>query len=111
MKDYFKKVDGDTHHRAIEVRVAKPCAHDHMRLVPAVMQPGGGCQACLSMEPRGEWLHLRKCLTCGFVGCCDFSPNRHITQHNHGTGHPLVASAEPGEHWVFCYEDDQMVQT
>ena len=61
------------------------------------------CEDCiLTGDP---WVHLRMCLTCGHVGCCDSSPNRHATKHSHHTTHPLVRSAEPGEAWIWCYVD------
>jgi uncharacterized UBP type Zn finger protein len=60
-----------------------------------------GCEECL--EIGGSWVHLRMCLTCGKVGCCDSSPNRHASAHFQEEGHPLVRSAEPGEDWVWCY--------
>ena len=63
-----------------------------------------GCEDCL--REGGVWLHLRICLTCGHVGCCDDSPNRHATAHQHETEHPLIRSLEPGEEWVWCYLDE-----
>jgi hypothetical protein len=63
-----------------------------------------GCEECLAMGSR--WVHLRMCQTCGHIGCCDSSPNRHATAHVHASGHPIVRSAEPGENWSYCYEDD-----
>jgi uncharacterized UBP type Zn finger protein len=63
-----------------------------------------GCEECLR---RGTpWVHLRLCLSCGHVGCCDSSPGRHATRHFHEMGHPIVASFEPGERWAWCYVDD-----
>jgi hypothetical protein len=62
-----------------------------------------GCEECLASG--GRWVHLRECLTCGHVGCCDSSPNRHATLHHVETGHPIVASFEPGEEWGWCYPD------
>ena len=62
-----------------------------------------GCEECL--REGGRWLHLRICLMCGHVGCCDSSPNRHATKHFQHTSHPLVRSAEPGERWIWCYVD------
>jgi hypothetical protein len=50
-------------------------------------------------------------MACGHVGCCDSSPNRHATKHNHATGHPVIASFEPGEAWMYCYSDDLMAET
>jgi CPA2 family monovalent cation:H+ antiporter-2 len=63
-----------------------------------------GCEECLRSGDR--WVHLRICMTCGHVGCCDSSPNRHATAHFHATLHPVVRSAEPGERWGWCYEDE-----
>jgi uncharacterized UBP type Zn finger protein len=63
-----------------------------------------GCEGCLASGDG--WLHLRICLECGRVGCCDDSPNRHATEHAEATGHPLIRSLEPGEDWVWCYVDE-----
>ena len=62
-----------------------------------------GCEDCL--RDGGRWVHLRMCSSCGHVGCCDSSPNRHATGHHRGTGHPVVRSYEPGEEWFWCYPD------
>ena len=62
-----------------------------------------GCEECLAAGT--SWVHLRLCLTCGHVGCCDSSPGRHATQHAHATSHPVIASDEPGERWAWCYID------
>jgi len=64
------------------------------------------CEDCVKIG--GSWVHLRLCLECGHVGCCDSSPNRHATKHFHQTSHPLVRSIEPGESWVWCYVDETM---
>ncbi len=66
-----------------------------------------GCRECLEMG--AGWVHLRLCLECGHVGCCDDSPNRHATKHFHRVGHPVIRSYEPGETWAWCYIDDEMV--
>jgi hypothetical protein len=63
-----------------------------------------GCEDCLRIG--GRWLHLRMCTTCGHIGCCDSSPNRHATAHAHATDHPVIRSAEPGEDWFWCYPDE-----
>ncbi len=63
-----------------------------------------GCEECLRTGSR--WVHLRLCLTCGHVGCCDSSPNRHARGHAHGSGHAIVQSFEPGEDWRYCFVDD-----
>ncbi len=65
---------------------------------------GDGCVECL-LE-GGRWVHLRRCLECGHVGCCDSSPSRHASAHARERGHALVQSFEPGEDWVWCYVDD-----
>jgi len=66
------------------------------------------CEECVKIG--GTWVHLRTCQTCGVTLCCDSSPNRHMTKHAHASSHPVVASAEPGERWLFCYPDDQFAQ-
>jgi hypothetical protein len=63
-----------------------------------------GCTACLASG--GRWVHLRLCLSCGFVGCCDSSPNRHASEHASAFAHPIVASFEPDEDWCWCYVDE-----
>jgi uncharacterized UBP type Zn finger protein len=62
-----------------------------------------GCEECL--KTGAQWVHLRLCLTCGHVGCCDSSPGRHATKHFHHMGHPVIASFQPGERWAWCYVD------
>jgi uncharacterized UBP type Zn finger protein len=64
------------------------------------------CEDCVKTGDR--WVHLRLCLECGHVGCCDSSKNKHATQHFHRTNHPLMRSIEPGEAWVWCYVDSLM---
>ncbi len=66
-----------------------------------------GCEECLVTGDR--WVHLRLCLSCGHVGCCDSSPNRHASKHHDITGHPIMRSFEPGEDWMYCYVDDALV--
>lgn len=61
------------------------------------------CLECLALGDR--WVHLRICMTCGHVGCCNDSKNRHATMHFHATGHPIIQSFEPGESWRYCYVD------
>ena len=63
-----------------------------------------GCEDCLAIGAR--WVHLRMCQTCGHIGCCDSSPNRHATAHSAATKHPVVRSVEPGEDWSWCYVDE-----
>lgn len=63
-----------------------------------------GCEECLA---SGDWwVHLRMCQSCGHIGCCDDSPNKHASAHVRHTGHPIIRSAEPGEDWSYCYIDD-----
>lgn len=66
-----------------------------------------GCEECL--KSGGTWVHLRLCLSCGHVGCCDSSPNRHATSHFHHTHHPVMASFEPDERWAWCFVDEEAV--
>jgi len=75
----------------------------------AVIEPNNteGCEDCLRIG--GRWLHLRLCMSCGHVGCCDSSPNRHATAHFHQAGHPVVQSFEPGERWAWCYQDEEAI--
>ena len=82
---------------------------DHLRAIAAVTLPSKGvCEDCVKMGSR--WVHLRTCQTCGGTRCCDSSPNRHASKHAHASKHPTVASAEPGERWLYCYLDDQAVE-
>ena len=62
------------------------------------------CEDCVKLGD--DWVHLRLCMSCGHVGCCDSSPNKHATAHFHATGHPVMTSREPGEHWVWCFVDE-----
>jgi hypothetical protein len=76
----------------------------HLALVRSV-EPSSmeGCSDCLAAG--GTWVHLRMCLSCGHVGCCDSSPNRHASHHAAEAAHPLISSFEPGEDWSWCYVD------
>jgi len=85
---------------------ARPrCAH--LSGIRAVAPRTQGCEECLASGD--DWVHLRLCLTCGHVGCCDQSKNKHATRHFQATGHPLIASLEPGEDWRWCYLDQVML--
>jgi hypothetical protein len=80
-----------------------PCAD--IEAVTAVRTSAGrACEECVKTGDR--WVHLRTCQTCGVTLCCDSSPNRHATAHARGSGHPVIASAEPGERWLYCYVDE-----
>jgi len=81
-----------------------PCAHFESIQVTDLPEPLLGCEECLKIDSR--WVHLRMCLACGKVGCCDNSPNRHATAHFHGSEHALIRSAEPDEEWIWCYVDE-----
>lgn len=65
-----------------------------------------GCEECIKMGDT--WVHLRECLVCGHVGCCDSSKNKHATKHFHSTKHPVMRSVEPAERWGWCYVDNAM---
>jgi uncharacterized UBP type Zn finger protein len=86
--------------------MAITCAHSDQ--VADVAPRTQGCEECLAMGDR--WVHLRLCLTCGHVGCCDSSKNKHATQHYHATQHPIVQSLEPGEEWAWCYADEEFFE-
>jgi len=84
-------------------------ACSHIRAVTAVKKPRRHvCEECEKVG--GRWVHLRACQECGTTLCCDDSPNRHATAHAHATGHPVIASAEPGERWLYCYPDDAFTE-
>jgi len=78
-----------------------PCTHSNQ--IRDVAPKTRGCEECLAIGD--PWVHLRLCLTCGHVGCCDSSKNRHATKHFRAIGHPIVQSMEPGESWRWCYAD------
>jgi hypothetical protein len=81
------------------------CAHlDATPLTPLPRSFRAECGDCLAVG--GRWVHLRRCLTCDHIGCCDSSPARHASAHARTTGHAVVTSAEPGEHWRWCYIDE-----
>jgi uncharacterized UBP type Zn finger protein len=83
--------------------MAAGCSHlDQIRDVRP--NTPGACEECLKM--KSWWVHLRLCLSCGHVGCCDSSPNRHATKHYRAVHHPIVQSLEPGEDWRWCYADE-----
>ena len=76
----------------------------HLKEIRKVTPSSEGCEDCLKIG--GEWVHLRLCLICGHVGCCDSSKNKHATKHFHHSKHPLIRSIEPGETWIWCYVDE-----
>ncbi|MCJ7660776.1 MAG: UBP-type zinc finger domain-containing protein [Anaerolineales bacterium] len=80
----------------------------HLDSIKEVTPSAEGCEECL--QTGDWWVHLRLCLTCGHVGCCDSSPNKHASKHAKETGHPIVESFEPGEDWQWCYIDEVYVE-
>jgi len=78
-----------------------PCSH--LDTIRDVTPSAAGCEECL--KTGASWVHLRICMACGHVGCCDNSPNRHATAHYRQTKHPIIQSFEKGEDWIWCYED------
>ena len=86
--------------------MARDCSH--IAGIQNVTPSALGCEECL--KSGSEWLHLRICRTCGHVGCCDDSPNKHATKHFHATKHPVIRSLEPGEDWGWCYLDDLFLE-
>jgi uncharacterized UBP type Zn finger protein len=94
----------------METLMEELCAHLRPLEEPgrAPVKPSGpGCAECL--EAGGEWAHLRLCMSCGHVGCCDSSPSQHASKHAHKTKHPTIRSYEPDEDWAYCYPDDLTV--
>ena len=83
-----------------------PCTH--LDQIHDVTPSAQGCEDCL--RTGDTWVHLRLCLSCGHVGCCDDSMNMHASQHYHAVHHPLVQSFEPGEQWVWCYADQVLME-
>jgi uncharacterized UBP type Zn finger protein len=80
------------------------CTHLDQIEITELPESVEGCEECL--KTGDPWLHLRICLVCGKVGCCDDSPNKHATAHARESHHPLIRSLEPGEEWSWCYVDD-----
>ena len=81
----------------------------HIAAVTTVKQPKRReCEECVKIGAR--WVHLRTCQECGVTLCCDNSPNRHATKHAKTTTHPVIASAEPGERWLYCYPDNNFAE-
>ena len=80
------------------------CTHLDRIEITQLPEDIAGCEDCL--KTGSTWVHLRMCQTCGHIGCCDSSPNRHATAHACAAGHPIVRSAEPGETWSWCYVDE-----
>lgn len=88
------------------------CTHTPAFDGPAYTEPApdavAGCADCLALGEQ-VWSHLRLCLSCGHVACCDSSPHRHATEHHRHSGHPVARSFEPGEAWRWCFVDHRIV--
>jgi uncharacterized UBP type Zn finger protein len=82
--------------------VAQQCSH--LKQIAVTKPSKHVCEDCIKIGD--PWVHLRMCLECGHVACCDSSKNKHATKHFHSSGHPLIRSIEPGERWVWCYVDE-----
>ena len=80
---------------------------NHLDGLKPIAPQTSGCEECLRSGMK--WVHLRLCLSCGHVGCCDSSPGRHATAHARDTKHPVMASFQPGERWAWCYVDEQQL--
>lgn len=93
---------GGSYQVAPEQAAGAACGHLDGLLAVSTQAPEG-CEECL--RDGTQWVHLRQCLNCGHVGCCDSSPQRHATKHFEATGHPVMASAQPGEEWGWCFVD------
>jgi uncharacterized UBP type Zn finger protein len=84
---------------------SRPCSHREM--IRDVTRGSTGCEECMALGDT--WVHLRMCMTCGQVGCCDSSKNKHAHRHADAMGHPIARSLEPGENWLWCYVDERIV--
>jgi uncharacterized UBP type Zn finger protein len=81
----------------------------HLKQIHEVKPSAKGCEDCLRIGD--QWVHLRLCMMCGHVGCCDSSKNKHATRHFHESSHPVIKSFEPGEEWGYCYADDAFYES
>jgi len=94
--------------RDSNVTMTDPCEHAGAATIRSVTRPAPGCVDCLKIG--GTWVHLRECLSCGHVACCDSSPHKHATAHFLHTKHPIVTSVEPEETWCWCYVDERFLE-
>lgn len=89
--------------------MAAPSTCEHIGAISTVKHPERHvCEECIKINAR--WVHLRTCQSCGRTLCCDSSPNRHASAHARSSGHPVIASAERGERWLYCYPDDAFAE-
>ena len=102
-------VPGQTRSSSPIMGAAMPTTCQHIEAVTEVTLPTDRrCEECV--KTGGQWVHLRTCQTCGATLCCDSSPNRHASRHAAASGHPVIASAERGERWLYCFPDDTFVE-
>ncbi len=91
------------------MQTTPPTTCAHIGSLAAVKHPVQGvCDECVKIHAR--WVHLRTCQECGMTLCCDSSPHQHATKHAQASGHPVIASAEPGERWLYCYRDEAFAE-
>jgi uncharacterized UBP type Zn finger protein len=88
--------------------VSAVCTHTDRIEIVDLPEHIAGCEDCLAVGDR--WVHLRMCMTCGYVGCCDSSPNKHASRHARIIGHPIARSLEPGENWLWCFIDEVLME-
>ena len=82
---------------------------EHLEAITSIKHPETPeCEECVKIASR--WVHLRTCQHCGRTLCCDSSPNKHASKHARASGHPVIASAQPGERWLWCYPDEEMAE-
>lgn len=86
--------------------MSAPCSH--LDQIHEFSRQTDGCEECLVLGDT--WVHLRQCLVCGHVGCCDASKNKHATKHFHATTHPVIRSLERGESWMWCFVDEVVME-
>ncbi|HYP27249.1 MAG TPA: cation:proton antiporter [Blastocatellia bacterium] len=102
---YQNQTGGVDTESVVELKASGEAACPHLSQTRGVVPRARGCEECLEMGDT--WVHLRLCMTCGHVGCCDDSRNKHATAHFHGGGHPIIKSLEPGEDWGWCFVDEK----
>jgi CPA1 family monovalent cation:H+ antiporter len=98
-------LDGDGRGRVLAPR-PRDGRCDHLRLAPEGERPADACEDCL--VEGTTWVHLRTCLSCGHVACCDSSPRKHAQAHYRTTAHPVIVSSEPHEAWRWCWVDSEL---
>ena len=95
--------------RTLEISLGESGLCQHLQTMTSIQLPDQRrCEECVKIG--AGWVHLRTCQQCGVTLCCDSSPNRHASKHARAVGHPVIASAEPGERWLYCFPDDAFVE-